>query len=251
MPPALRHTQRPDVEIEDLWPAFLATHPALQVPSPLTRQAYNTLAPTLGPWLMATQGVPAALAQVGLESIWSVLAGLHGPAASYRYHALYAVLRTPCPRWAAPFDVAVGYDGVLFASPEVLSALAIDSDRAEILAEREDVREAMARVALWHVTTADGVRHVAISLADVVDYLSPLATLPACQWLWHWIRTEYAPAIARYGHYDPAHGHTAPVGQELDALERREGARELLNDLLPGLGDETLAAGAEEPCTDC
>jgi hypothetical protein len=68
---------------------------------------------------------------------------------------------------------------------------------------------------------------------------------------WHWLRSAYAPAIASYGHYDPARGHAAPVGQELDALERREGACELLNALLPGLGDETLAAGAEEPATDC
>jgi hypothetical protein len=250
MPPALYDTQRPDVEIEDLWPAFLATHPSLQVPNPLTRQAYNALAPTLGPWLMATQGLAAAMAQVGLESIWSVLAGLHGPAVSSRFHALYAVLRTPCPRWAAPFDLAVGYDGVLFAYPEVLSALAIAGERPEVLAETEEVREAMARVEIWHVTTADGVRRGAVSLNNVVDWLSPLSMLPACQWLWHWIRTEYAPAIARYGHYDPARGHAAPVGQELDALERREGARELLNDLLPGLGDATLAAGAEEPGTD-
>jgi len=239
-----------DIEIEDLWPAFLATHSGLQIPNPLTRQAYNTLAPILGPWLMATQGLAAAMAQVGLESIWSVLAGLHGPAVSHRFHALYAVLRTPSPRWAAPFDRAVGYDGVLFAYPAILAALQLDGDRAEILAEREDVREAMARVALWHVTTADGVQHVAVSLTDVVDRLSPLATLPACQWLWQWIRAEYAPAIARHGYYDPAHGHAVPVGYELDALERREGARELLNDLLPGLGDATLAAGTAAPGTD-
>jgi len=144
----------------------------------------------------------------------------------------------------------VGYDAIVLAYPEILSALAIDSDRAEILAEREDVREAMARVQPWDLTRADGTHHVGVSLADVVDALSPLATLPACQAYWYWMRTEYAPAIARYGHYDPARGHAAPVGQELDALERREGARELLNDLLPGLGDATLAAGTEEPGTD-
>jgi hypothetical protein len=176
MPPALIDTQRPDMEIADLWPAFLATHPALQVPSPLTREAYNTLAPTLGPWLMATQGLPAVFAQLALASIWSVLAGLHGPAVSYRFHALSAVLQTPCPRWAAPFDLAVAYDGVLFAYPEILSALAIDSDRAEILAELADVREAMARVARWIVTDAAGVPHVAVSLTAIVDHLSPPAS---------------------------------------------------------------------------
>lgn len=88
-----------------------------------------------------------------------------------------------------------------------------------------------------------------MSLNDVVDCLSPLSTLPACEALWHWIKTEWAPAIARYGHYDPARSHAAPVGQELDVLERRENARELLNDLLPGLGEETLSA-LEETATD-
>jgi hypothetical protein len=218
---------------------------------PRTRAAYNTLAPTLGPWLMATQGLTAEAAQVGLESIWCVLAGLHGPPASWRFHALYEVFRTPCTRWTAPFAMAVGYDAIVLAYPAILSALAIDSDRAEVLAEREDVQAAMTRVARWHVTDADGLPHIAVSLTDVIDRLSPLATLPACLWLWHWIRTEYAPAIARYGHYDPARGHAAPVGQELNALERREGARELLNDLLPGLGDATLDGAAEEPGTDC
>lgn len=83
-------------------------------------------------------------------------------------------------------------------------ALQMDSDRPAILAETTEVREAMARVHPWNITDADGVPHVAVSLTDVVDYLSPLSTLPACQTRWHWIRTAYAPAIARYGHYDPA-----------------------------------------------
>jgi hypothetical protein len=39
---------------------------------------------------------------------------------------------------------------------------------------------------------------------------------------------------------------SAPVGAP---PARRQ--RELLNDLLPGLGEETLATGAEETCTDC
>src|SRR2546430_9943520 len=124
MPPALGDcdTQRPDVEIADLWPAFLATHPGLQVPSPLTRQAYNALAPKLGPWLMATQGLPAEMAQVCLESIWCVLAGLHAPPASWRFHALYEVFRTPCTRWTAPFATAVGYDATGLSYPRIPSA---------------------------------------------------------------------------------------------------------------------------------
>ena len=240
----------PDVEIADLWPLFLAAHPTLPIPSPLTRAAYNTLAPTLGPWLMTTQGLTRVTAQLALESIWGCLVGLTGAFASYRFHALYAVLLSPCPRWGAPFDTAVGYDGVLFAYPAILAALQIADDRPEILAETAEVLEAMTRVTRWDVTDTAGGHHTAVSLNDVVDWLSPLSTLPACQALWSWIRTEYAPAIARYGHYDPARQHEPPPGQELEALERRENARELLNALLPGLGEETLETLQEpDPAT--
>jgi hypothetical protein len=161
------------------------------------------------------------------------------------------VLYTPCGRSVVAFEQAVGYASLLFHFPEILAALQPGGERPEVLAETEEVREAMARVQPWDLTRADGTHHVGVSLADVIDHLSPLATLPACQAYWSWIRTEYAPAIARHGHYDPARGHAAPVGQELDVLERREGARELLNELLPSLGDETLAASAEEIYTDC
>ena len=240
---------QPNVEIEDLWPAFIATHADLQVPSPLTRDAYLTYAPILGPWLMRTQGLSAEAAQVGIESIWACLVGLTGAPASYRFRALEAVLRTSCTRWAASFEVAVGYDGVLFAYPEVLAALQIDDERAEILAETAEVLEAMSRVTRWDVTDKAGVHHAAVSLNDIVDWLSPLSTLPACEALWTWIRTEYAPAIARYGHYDPERQHQAPPREVLDALERRENARELLNALLPGLGDEALEALEATPTT--
>jgi hypothetical protein len=232
----------PDVEIADLWPLFLAAHPTLQVPSPLTRVAYVTLAPTLGPWLMATQDLTSVSAQLALESIWGCLVGFNGAFAAYRFQALSAVLQTPCLRWAAPFEVTMGYDGVLLRYPEILSALQIGSDRPEILAETAEVTAAMARMLRWDVTDADGVHHLAVSLNDVVDCLSPLSCLPACEALWHWIRTAYAPAIARHGYYDPARQHEPPPGQLLQALECRENAREILNLLLPGLGEETLEA---------
>jgi hypothetical protein len=237
---------QPNVEIEDLWPAFSATHADLQVPSPLTRDAYLTYAPILGPWLMRTQGLSAEAAQVGIESIWACLVGLAGAPASYRFRALAAVLRTSCTRWAASFEVAVGYDGVLFAYPEVLAALQIEDDLAEVLAETAEVQEAMTHVPLWDVTDKDGVHHDAVSLNDVVDGLSHLSPLPAFQTWWHWVRTEWAPAIARYDHYNLERQHEPPPSEILDALERRENARELLNALLPGLGDETLEA-IQEP----
>jgi hypothetical protein len=42
--------------------------------------------------------------------------------------------------------------------------------------------------------------------------------------------------------------HAVPVGQELEALEARENAREILNALLPGLWEDTLAL-LEDTCT--
>jgi hypothetical protein len=190
---------------------------------------------------MTTQGLNTVTAQLALESIWACLVGLTGAFAAYRFHALVAVLRSPCPRWAAPFEVAVGHDGVLCAYPELLAALQMDSDQPAILAETAEVREAMARVHPWNLTDADGVPHVAVSLTEVVDHLSPLSTLPACETRWWWIRTEYAPAIAQHGYWDPTRQHEPPPGQELEALECRENARALLNALLPGLWEDTLA----------
>lgn len=230
----------PDIEIADLWPLFLAAHPGLQVPTPLTRATYVTSAPILGPWLMRTQGLSAEAAQVCIESIWACLVGLTGAQGCHRFRALDTVLRTSCTRWAAFFEVAVGYDGILFAYPEILSALQTGDDQAEILAETVEVLEAMTRMTLWDVTDKAGVHHNAVSLNDVVDGLSQLSPLPAFQTWWHWVQTEWAPAIARHGHYDPARNHEPPPSQLLEALECRENARELLNTLLPGLGDETL-----------
>jgi hypothetical protein len=80
----------PEIEIADLWPLFIVAHPPLQVPSPLTRAAYLTYAPILGPWLMRSQGLSAEAAQVCIESIWASLVGLTGAWASSRFHALRA-----------------------------------------------------------------------------------------------------------------------------------------------------------------
>ncbi len=44
-------------------------------------------------------------------------------------------------------------------------------------------------------------------------------------------------AILKHGYYDPATNHTPPPGRELDALESREGLRDLYNSDMPGFGD--------------
>jgi hypothetical protein len=58
---------------------------------------------------------------------------------------------------------------------------------------------------------------------------------------------EVHSAISRHGYYDPLTNHTPPPGQELDALERREHGRDLMNALIPGIGD---ALSGQRPTTE-
>jgi hypothetical protein len=61
---------------------------------------------------------------------------------------------------------------------------------------------------------------------------------------WH---SKVVCALFAHGYYDPATQHTPPADQQLDALERREEGRDVLNTLLPGMGD--WIAG-QRPTTD-
>jgi hypothetical protein len=45
------------------------------------------------------------------------------------------------------------------------------------------------------------------------------------------------PAVLRHGYYNPATQHEPPPFKLLDALERREEARDVFNEVAPGLGD--------------
>jgi len=48
-------------------------------------------------------------------------------------------------------------------------------------------------------------------------------------------RCDVLLALAKHGHYDPATGHEPPVGQELDAIERKEPFRQITTEAFPGL----------------
>jgi hypothetical protein len=52
-----------------------------------------------------------------------------------------------------------------------------------------------------------------------------------------WFIGEFLPAIQLHGWYDPATHHDPPPSQLLDAIERKERQRDLLNGFIPGLGD--------------
>ena len=52
-----------------------------------------------------------------------------------------------------------------------------------------------------------------------------------------WVCGEFLPAINWHGYYDPATNHEPPPRRLLDALERREQGRDLMNHIVPGLGD--------------
>jgi len=52
-----------------------------------------------------------------------------------------------------------------------------------------------------------------------------------------WWYTGVISALMRHGYYDPATNDTPPAAQQLDALERREEGRDVMNRLMPGFGD--------------
>jgi hypothetical protein len=52
--------------------------------------------------------------------------------------------------------------------------------------------------------------------------------------VWH---TGVVSALMQHGYYDPLTNHTPPAEHQLDAIERREEGRTMLNNLMPGMGD--------------
>jgi hypothetical protein len=87
-----------------------------------------------------------------------------------------------------------------------------------------------------------------------VLYVPMLTLLQCLRWGRHPVCIAYQAwfsgvlwAVMRYGHYDPLTNHTPPPGAELAALERREEGRDLLNNLVPGMGD---AVAGQRPTTD-
>ncbi len=109
-----------------------------------------------------------------------------------------------------------------------LRALQMDMDD-------EDCLERASAIPVRCIAVGEGMVE-ACRLEHVLE-LAVFSNHPAGVRYLVWLCSDFLPAIRRYGYYDPAHGHEPPPGQELDALERREGMRDALNGLMPGLGD--------------
>jgi hypothetical protein len=155
------------------------------------------------------------------------------PDHTYRDDICTALIAADVPWWV--------HDGaMLFAWPAVIPALALrtpldgepswDASIERIIAD--------GSLPLFEVIGPDdhGLG-LGVKATDLIDAFFAFSTLPPARAYLRWMCHDFMPAISRYGHYDPATGHTVPVGMELDALERKEGARDLFNSIMPGLGE--------------
>jgi hypothetical protein len=205
-----------------LWSRFAAEH-AGEIPQRLTCAQYLALAPTFVAWVRDQRPMGTAMTHWILASVWTFLT----QAPAYRDAIVLALLTSDVPHDGLPFTTTVGHDGILFQYPDVLTALGLEQDRADV----EPHLHLLPRV------NAAGMLVTCVTATDVLDECALLSMQPACQAYRKWMCRSFAPALARHGWYNPATGHTAPPGQELEALEMREGCRDLLNALVPGMGD--------------
>jgi hypothetical protein len=156
------------------------------------------------------------------------------PDHTYREQIIDALLAAGVPGGRTPAG------DVLLAWPAVLPALALEP--REEGEESWDTYAArlveQGELPLFCARVVDGSLVDAVVNADqLIDAFFAFSTLPPARAYLRWMCHEFMPAISRHGHYDPATGHAVPVGMELDALERKEGARDLWNGLFPGVGD--------------
>jgi hypothetical protein len=126
-----------------------------------------------------------------------------------------------------------------FAWPAIVPALQLQDNAGEpgSLATYIDQLIADGDLTILRCPAAPASCHNGmVHFGELAMELFASSTLPACRAYHRWMCCEVLPAIRRHGHYDPGTGHEAPVGQELDALERKEAAIEHRNAMLPVLG---------------
>jgi hypothetical protein len=98
----------------------------------------------------------------------------------------------------------------------------------------------------WRLFEAPPLGHVlCVSTLTLLQFLR-WGRHPVCMAYVEWECNLFS-ALVRHGYYDPATQHTPPPGEELTALELREEGRDLLNGLIPGMGD---AVAGQRPTTE-
>jgi hypothetical protein len=236
--------------------AFFAKEHQLDLNEGLTYEEMARLAPAYGGWLMREFGLSVPRAHLVWGSAWGTWTG-NALAAHYNAIAL-ALYVGGAHMWAEPFTPeASGFDAVYVAREGLFDALQIadDVEVREVVEERlrgqwvalhpVDVQTGLATRATEPVCGEKPVLY-GLSLCALICHLASFSRLPACRTYSNWYFFEFLPAFLRHGYYNPDTNHQPPPGQELEALERREGLRDHLNDLLPGLGD--VSAG-QRPST--
>lgn len=86
-------------------------------------------------------------------------------------------------------------------------------------------------------TDSRGLPRTGVRIFELINLVHVFSGLRSCRKFTTWLCCEFLPAIRKHGYYDPATGHQAPVGGELDALERKEEMKDRLNELFPNNTD--------------
>jgi hypothetical protein len=163
-------------------------------------------------------------------------------AQSHRGDIASALIDAGVPHWIlSPHPKVTGQlDQLAFAYPEVVQALnlfPLDADEPPY-----------EPPTVLTVSTPEGTTRTVTTLDHLLESsLIWNSQLPQARAYVKWMCHDFIPALSRHGYYDPETGHQPPPGQELEAMERREEGRDLLNALLPGLGD--VSAG-QRPSTE-
>src|SRR4029453_1712452 len=90
----------------------------------------------------------------------------------------------------------------------------------------------------YHTALAQqgGPRILVVQLEPFLQMFAVRGRHRVCITYTHW-HIEVLGALMHHGYYDPETNHTPPAERQLDAIERREEGRGMLNQLMPGMGD--------------
>lgn len=137
--------------------------------------------------------------------------------------------------------VAVDIEASGVVMVECTSALAVLKPEASDI---EELAELERRIEDLQVFVKDADNRAYWRMDEMAIVLNAFSRYPALDPWFDWLCHEVLPAMRRYGYYNPETNHQPPPSQVLDALECKEAGRDVMNDIIPRLGDQL--ADAEE-----